>query len=141
MTEELINFETAKLAKEKGFDYWCRGGYLQRCKIYKDCYDETFILVRECDYLTKIPLHEPYYDAPPQALIQRWLREKQGINIFMTFKPNIKKWDFMPYFMNMNGKEYAKYDYEYLTKHNDRRYDTYEEALEAGIFEALALIK
>lgn len=77
---------------------------------------------------------------PTQSLVQKWLREKHGINIFMSFKPNIKKWDFIPYFMNMNGKEYIKYNSEYLKFHNNRRYDIYEEALEDGIYEALNMI-
>jgi hypothetical protein len=77
---------------------------------------------------------------PTQSLVQKWLRETHGINIFMSFKPNIKKWDFIPYFMSMNAKEYIKHNREYLKIHNERRYDTYEEALEDGIYESLEMI-
>ena len=58
----------------------------------------------------------------------------------MSFKPNIKKWDFIPYNMSMNGKEYIKHNREYLKIHNERRYDTYEEALEDGIYESLQML-
>jgi hypothetical protein len=82
-----------------------------------------------------------YPNVPTQSFLQKWLREVHGINIFMTFKPNIKKWDFIPYFMSMDGKEYIKYNSEYTKIHNERRFDTYEEALELGLQEALKLIE
>ncbi len=74
---------------------------------------------------------------PTQSLVQKWLREIHGINIFISFKPNIKKWDFISYYMSMSGEEYLKYNSEYLKLHNKRRYNTYEEALEDGIYESL----
>ena len=77
---------------------------------------------------------------PTQSLVQKWLRETHGINIFMSFKPNIKKWDFIPYFMSMNGKQYIEHNKEYLKINNERRYDTYEEALEDGIYESLLML-
>ena len=77
---------------------------------------------------------------PTQSLVQKWLRETHGINIFMCFKPNVKKWDFMPYFMNMNGKEYVKHNSEYSKLHRERKFDTYEEALEDGIYESLQML-
>lgn len=33
---------------------------------------------------------------PTQSLVQKWLRETHGINIFMSFKPNIKKCELPP---------------------------------------------
>ena len=58
----------------------------------------------------------------------------------MAFKPNIKKWDFIPYFMSMCAKEYIEHNIEYYKSHGHRRYDTYEEALEDGIAESLIMI-
>jgi hypothetical protein len=75
-----------------------------------------------------------------QSVVQKWLREVHGINIFMSFKPNIKKWDFVPYFMSVNGEEYVKNNMEYRRVIGDRRYDTYEAALEDGIYESLQMI-
>jgi hypothetical protein len=54
MKEELINFETAKLAKEKNYT--------------SDCYD--FFIRGEIEY-----------KRPTQGLLQKWLREKHDINI------------------------------------------------------------
>ena len=81
-----------------------------------------------------------YPNVPTQSLLQKWLREVHGINIFMTFKPNIKKWDFIPYFMSMDAKEYIEYNSHYTKQNNKRRFDTYEDALEIGLQEALKLI-
>jgi hypothetical protein len=78
--------------------------------------------------------------VPTQSLVQKWLRETNGINIFIQFKPNIKKWDFIPYYMSLNAKEYIKYNYQYYNKNKERRYDTYEDALEDGIYESLQMI-
>ena len=40
----------------------------------------------------------------------------------------------------MNGKEYWKYCNEYYKTRIERRYDSYEDALEDGIFEALEML-
>jgi hypothetical protein len=42
--------------------------------------------------------------------------------------------------MTMSGKEYIKHNSEYLKLHRERRYDTYEEALEDGIYESLQML-
>jgi len=46
----------------------------------------------------------------------------------------------IPYFMSMSGKEYVKHNSEYLKLHRERKYDTYEEALEDGIAESLQML-
>jgi hypothetical protein len=128
MKEQIISFQTAIFANEKDFN----------------------IETRELDYMLEGNLSgkrgasigcSKYIKSSTQSLLQKWLREVHGVNIFMTFKPNIKKWDFIPYFMSMNGKEYIKYNSEYTKIHNERRFDTYEEALELGLQEALKLIQ
>lgn len=75
MKEQLISFETAKLAKEKGF--WIAS--------YK-CYNKTGFLNDTCndeavsfkyDYRT-LPSNDKYL-APTQSLLQAWLREEHNI--------------------------------------------------------------
>ncbi|MGB0405066.1 MAG: hypothetical protein ACPGDB_02620 [Fusobacterium sp.] len=77
MKEPLISFETAKLAKEKGF--WIPS--------YK-CYDETGFLNDTCndeavsfkyDYRT-LPNKDKYL-APTQSLLQKFIRETRGVHI------------------------------------------------------------
>ena len=88
MKEQLISFETAKLAKEKGFDIPCLYAY----RIWRENIKKT----------DKNPLqglnieYEPYMGgssasikfyyqskqytlAPTQSLLQKWLREKHNI--------------------------------------------------------------
>ena len=146
MEEQLITFEIAKLAKEKGFNIPVANFYNTGKKHYVSTgyeYQSDRDAISDWNdgkgsYPTRA--EEVECSAPTQALLQKWLREVHGINIFMTFKPNIKKWDFIPYSMDMNAKEYIKYNYEYTTQNNQRRFNTYEEALEIGLQEALKLI-
>jgi len=65
MKDELIKFETAKLAKERGFTEGC--GWL----LHKDN-DGSYT---NCDDLG--------YNQPTQSLLQRWLREVHNIDIFL----------------------------------------------------------
>ena len=127
MEEQLISFKTAKIAKEKGF-------YSDKIGFTKQYYNNDGSHIYEGnDENFKIP-------APTQSLLQKWLREIHSINICISFKPNIKKWDFIPYFMSINQKEYVAYYINYFTINNERKYDTYEEALEEGLYQTLLLI-
>lgn len=105
MKDELITYETALLAKEKGYT---------------------------------LGLHLEYY-ATTQSLLQTWLREKHKIHIFIGFRPNVKKWDSHAYDLNLSGPEYAKS--RPLGKFfSQQKCDSYEDALEGGLQEALKLI-
>jgi len=150
--EPIVSYDLAKLAKEKGFDWECYKCYdyaLTSKYDEQDGYSGSFgwkkgELNLRGDYFVNNYNNIDYSNknwymcaAPTQSLLQKWLRDVHDINIFMNFKPNIKKWDFIPYSMNINGKEYVKQNNEYLKLHRERRYDTYEEALEEGLKEAL----
>jgi hypothetical protein len=149
MKETLVSFETAKLAKEKGFDlkthnYFTKHPYDKIYHVYNGYDDEYWGDNYEYDWNTNGEPFKPFsndcYSIPTQALLQKWLREVHGINIFMLFKPNIKKWDFIPYRLDLNGHEYVNKYSEYFKDNNNRRFGTYEEALEKGLVEALKLI-
>lgn len=56
--DTIISFETAKLAKEKGFKY--------KWGVDFDGYDDSL-----------------YIDCPTQSLLQKWLREEHNIHIDM----------------------------------------------------------
>jgi hypothetical protein len=120
MKEQLIAFETAKLAGEKGFDVKT-----------KHWYDQTEALnpvkgIRGA----MVYINQGY--APTQSLLQKWLREEK--DIFINIETLVKDGDFVHAF-----------DIVYLIKtfhvyYDDKRFDSYEEALEAGLQEALKLI-
>lgn len=73
-----------------------------------------------------------YLSVPPQSVVQRWLRETKDLHIEISYM----------------YENYWIYDILTIPRHDliglsDRpivRYNTYEEALEAGIQEALKLI-
>lgn len=137
MKEELIKYDTAVLAKEKGFDprsweYWSnkelRSGVLDNGPINWNS---------DSDYSGL-----GVYAAPPQSVLQRWLRDIHGWHILVipvvtmgyTFKI-LKVWkkDFDPNKeLEIETPPYSGVDaYDYRD---------YEEALEAGLLESLKLV-
>lgn len=133
MTEQLVLFDTAKLAREKGFDWDCR-------MVYKGC-KEGLYLAKDKNYIyhkyKRFPYKQcstrknsvmsnakiPRYTAPTQSLLQKWLREEH--NIFIQVD------------VNFNVKIYYKDELhdELFT------FNSYEQALEKGLQEALKLIE
>ena len=132
MEDTLISFETAKLAKEKGFDE----------KVYRE-YDKSGYL--RCTSKSADVVLGPYdellksteYPAPTQSLLQRWLREVHKINIFISSKTIENKTIFIPHGRTIPDtiKNNLIVDIiQYCTN------NTYEEALEIGLQKALNLI-
>ena len=144
MEEQLISYETAKLAKEKGFDE----------KVYRE-YDKSGYL--RCTSKSADVVLGPYdellksteYPAPTQSLLQRWLREVH--NCFIDILPHRdgdsknKRWKSKKdVFWSVEVDYYGK-DFEIeltddadFTQHFNK---SYEEALEIGLYQALKLIK
>jgi len=129
MEEQLISFETAKLAKEKGFNIATFYGYNSKGLI-----QEYFTHASYAPGEPEIRLHEFLniweYQAPTQFLLQKWLRTTH--NHFITV---IKE----------SHNEYFCEEYDELlggmVLFLVTDYETYEDALEAGLYEALKLIK
>lgn len=134
MKEVLISFETAVLAKEKGFNEICHNTFMYGGSSYKTI---PYYFV---DSASNSEIEELSYSAPSQSILQKWLREVHGIHIMDNYMPNIKKWDFVVYKLEYKGLEWVKHYREYRKTHLNRRFDTYEQALEAGLQEALKLI-
>lgn len=118
MKEQLISFETAKLAKEEGFkegsmSHYEEDGQIQHCRTsFTNGFMED---------------GETRFEAPTQSLLQKWLREVHNIHIAIL--PKILPSNEIKYYC-FKGK--MKKDFEDL-------YDTYEEALEIGLYRALEL--
>lgn len=120
MTEELVTLETAKLLKEKGFNEYC-----------KDIINHKGIMM-ETIFRTSKDLPKLFYSCPTQSVAQKWLRETKNLHIEISYM----------------YENYWTYDILTIPRHDligleDRasvRYNTYEEALEAGLQEALKLI-
>lgn len=113
MEEQLIEYKTALLAKEKGFN-------IHRNKYY---YDDLKEKSMSMIYDYKNPNH---YCCPTQALLQKWLRDNHNIHIFIKLKSE-------------NNYEY--YCYKQIDSYlKDNGFKTYEEALEIALQKALESI-
>lgn len=128
MKEQLISFETAKLAKERGFDI-SKLEYISTCAIYGDAeYVQGFINTEL--YKARIDLYKDkdILLAPTQSLLQKWLREVHYMHITINYRGR--------YF----GHAWSMKHHKYWEFHSGD-FKTYEEALEQGLIESLKLIE
>ena len=135
MKDELIKFETAKLAKEKGFDFKCRNYYLLKengINTHEGFDDDYWGDNRIVNWNANVVGIKPFIgfvSASTQSLLQRWLRELHEIDLDSTTTFS-KQYSFMCY-QGQNPKPL------FIT--ND--FETYELALESALLEALNLIQ
>lgn len=81
MKEQLISFETAQLAKERGFDIPTLDGF--DSKTQYEFFDKQ-TLTDWNNRKSKI-IGRSFISRPTQSLLQTWLLEQKGINIELTF--------------------------------------------------------
>jgi hypothetical protein len=130
MKDQLISYETAIIAKEKGFDIpIMQSGqvYCTELKEIMTIVDSNAIRNWNDSKFTNI------CSAPTQSLLQKWLREEHDIHlmiepIFSELTRSIREFNVSCY---INGREI---DIDYNFKF-------YEQALEAGLLKALKLIE
>lgn len=131
MIEQLIEFETAKLAK-KGFDMF------QRFNNSTSLYDKMGNHVYYMNYgMMYSGLSDGYISAPTQSFLQKWLREKHSlfidiytdctVNEILGFKYNLNGWRIIA----------SQFEEEDISGYEE----TYEDALEQALFKALKLIE
>lgn len=127
MEDQLVTFETAKLAKEKAFDERITN-YFQIGVISKGVQEHTLLVPQK---ITSLFPNEALWARPTQSLLQRWLRDVH--NIYITVQPVIFTGDREPsYFAPVLNN----------TTINTRwKFDSWEKALEEGLMESLKLIK
>lgn len=117
MKDQLVSFETAILAKEKGFSEEVTYGY--------DQFGRNF----HRDYIPHDYNIRGLISAPTQSLLQKWLREKHNIDLWFG-ECNLPN----------------KYQVEDIVKNNLRMAidldgsQTYEQGLELGLQESLKLL-
>lgn len=140
MEEDLITFETAKLAKEKGFNEICYYNYdlclqdiIEEGKIkYKK--DSTCLLnYTNLNSEFKDGQYWANFSVTTQSLLQKWLRENYSIDIHFGRTGVRDVW-------NLDG--ISKFGYPFIeSKHRFKtEFKSYEDALEFGLIEALKLI-
>jgi len=128
MTEQLITFETAKLAKEKGFD-WLYPAYYYNRIIKNKLFDGVTNTSSYSDINNRVN-GDVRYTAPSQSLLQKWLREK-GVHILITHHSN-QPVD------NVIWKDCYQVFVQEIAHHP--YYSTYEEALEVALRFALKFL-
>jgi len=134
MEEQLITFETAKLAKEKRFDWKCN-------KVYTNHRGQNLRSTRYWEGIDGYVFNDSFYfgydicTAPTQSLLQKWLREIHKLNVIVNLTHGSKSVHYYPFIYDCNvhrPKEVDLYDVNNYVK-------TYEEALEKGLQEALKI--
>lgn len=115
IAEQHVSINTAKLLKQAGFNEPCKTVYID---------------ASGWDGKGDVQDGQSRWDVPTQSLAARWLREKHGIHIAVT--PSNKAWYWE--LRTTNGAFIAG-----SAQHNPTSPD-YEEAIEAGLKEALEII-
>lgn len=134
MKEQLISFETAKLAKEKGFE-WVNFLKPNIPLVYPttnqyDCYNDSGQLIHPKLYNKS----NPHYPAPNQSLLQKWLREIKYLSVLVYMDSELDH-----YYVIYPIDERCTYKGKIVISKSIYSND-YERCLEAGLQEALKLI-
>lgn len=125
MKDELIKYDTAVLAKEKGFDEPCLFFFRE---------DKTEF---NLDYISQTDRNSNYnksYGKCTQSLLQRWLREVHHIFVYVipSYTTNEQ------YMIEIQHGSKLKTSATGLTE--KPYYSTWEKALEEGLKQALLLL-
>lgn len=127
MKEQLIAYKTAKLAKEKGFDIHTYNTYIV------DPRPRIVLTIRDGRTNSTYVGDGSTCSALTQSLLQKWLREEHYIFVYVLPEDR-GSFRFQLFGDDIPTRKWVLddvHDYE----------DTYEEALENGLKEALSLIK
>ena len=119
MEDTRITFETAKLAKENGFDEKCLFFYTGDSKELKQI---NLKGISNSDTIS-------FCSAPTQSLLAKWLREQHNIDVLVTSINGSKLKRYV-------SKIYVNKLYVKLVGHSDN----YENTFEKGLQETLKLI-
>lgn len=153
---KLINVNTALLARDLGFNIHCDWRFdeennnelinwkdfrVKECIEYDRCYAYKAVEYLENNYYDTFDNKEIgfYLAAPTQSVLQEWLRDVHEINVFVF----CYGFGYYPIHDNIplptSKVEYVDRRWNVKNELN-LGFNTYEEALEIGLFEALKLI-
>ena len=144
MEDTLISFDTALLAKEKGFNYKSEYYFSPQDPNHSfpkghARYGKYNLIHKSYEYTNNSNIEYHYFagdleltiPAPTQSLLQKWLREVHNIHIKVCSNNN--DWYFI-----LESIDYSK-SLEFKSQ-CEKDYGTYEEALEEALKESLKLI-
>ena len=141
--ESYVSFDTAKLLKEAWFEEM-----VNSCFMYDDKADEYEYEFVNGYAIVKKALRDNYngyentISRPTQALAARWLRETHGIHVVITEEAYTNGINYLWQVLIYNPLSVDCWDNKSTGMYGDNgEYKTYEGALEAGLREAIKLIK
>jgi hypothetical protein len=136
MTEEIVKYETAKLARKKGF---------------KILVDDAYFMANDNGEITLglSNYDEPIYGeikAPAQSLLQKWLREIHNIDVDVVRDSEVHYQDETRWIVKASNwndirvKDFPIAQLKFPNTSNHTDFKSYEEALEKGLIEGLNFI-
>jgi len=136
MEERLVSFETAKLAKDKGFNEFTDTLWSTHDDWgdkYNTLHDEGYAKwnSHEGGYITSKT--EQLYSAPTQSLLQKWIRDTHKLRLEVQSLIDCT-YAYSIYQELQDGNYCKQIAFEYTEQ------SSYEEALETGLKHALKLI-
>ena len=149
MKDQIISFETAKLAKEKGFDERIFCFYSKERELYISYPHECFYGLRKlseaCGFrMSNSNIVEGIASisfecvAPTQSLLQRWLRETHNIEVQVSWEQSMKWFYSIGYLFSADEMIVKELDDLHI---GQEQLESYETALEVGLIESLNIIK
>ena len=146
MEEQLITFDTAKIAKEKGFDLeFCNVGWHGD---FGDLKGDSYPFLGTYSFYKSIYCNnkdEHQIQRPTQSLLQKWLRDVHNIfvevNTDCTSAPKFS-FDIKQFVGNPKDLSDKEWDWVFPIQNENWGLDRiYEISLEAGLQEGLKLVK
>ena len=135
MEDEIVSFETAMLLKEKGFNEPC-SYYYEDDELYKLCYyqgDGTGFARNNSPINNRLSCEEMQFTAPTQSLAQKWLRETRNITFNANPHSNDGKIIYVVTIKVISSNKYIDFNVMMDTSNKATMFDTYEDAIEAGL--------
>lgn len=127
--EDYVSLEVAKMLKEKGFNEYCGAYYHLNWEDMTE--EECFEVAPNYDFRNKDNGYR--VGAPTLYEAQKWLRQKHNIHLdvrCICYCKPLNRYDYSCEIFSFSNREYS----------DTQIYHKYEEALNAGILEALKLI-
>ena len=135
MEDEIVSFETAMLLKEKGFNEYC-SYYYEDNELYKLAYyhGEGNGFVRNNSPINdRLLCEEMQCTAPTQSLAQKWLRETHHITFNANPHSNDGKIIYVVTIKVISNNKHIDFNVMMDTSNKAIMFDTYEDAIEAGL--------
>lgn len=134
--EDYVSLETAKMLKEKGFDETTAGFYGSKRGLSIGnslLYNSVIYKINFVNDLHKVQFEDVIAAAPTLYEAQKWLRNTYNIHLCVKCTAYIKRYKGHDYICEIMDLPHHKHEDTLI-------YNSYEQALDAGIREALKLI-